>query len=557
MTASEQPSRPLEDLPTAIAIPRSPISLVWLVPVVALLIGGWLAYRAYAERGPTIRIEFKTAAGLEAGKTKVKFKDVEVGKVTAIDVHEDLRKILVTAELVAGAERYLTRNTRFWVARPRVTIGQVSGLDTLFSGAYIAIDPVTEGDPATEFVGLEAPPLFTTSEPGKRFILRSETLGSLYIGSPVYYRNIEVGQVVNYKLDRDGKAVGIELFIAAPNDRLVLTNTRFWNASGIDFELNADGLSLDTQSLFSILAGGIAFDTPPALGEQGIPAPRDHYFPLHASRAEAHEKIYMDKHHFLLFFDGSVRGLNVGAPVLLRGIELGQVLDVQLELDVDTFEFHIPVLTEIEPQRIRLIGGDYKRLKQTNPVERFVQEGLRAQLKSGSLITGQLYVELDFFDTEPTAQVESRNGYRVIPTVKSAPLDEITNKAMTLMDTLNALPLREIGNDLRDTVAGTKAIATSQALIRSVAKLESTLEQMNTTAQSLNRKVIPQLSAALEQTRVTLAAANNLVATDSTLYLELKRLLKELTAAARSIRGIADYLERHPEALLKGKRGSR
>jgi len=557
MTASEQPSGPPEDLPTAIAIPRSPISLVWLVPVVALLIGGWLAYRAYAERGPTIRIEFKTAAGLEAGKTKVKFKDVEVGKVTAIDVHDDLRKILVTAELVAGAERYLTRNTRFWVARPRVTVGRVSGLDTLLSGAYIAIDPVTEGDPETEFVGLEAPPLFTTSEPGKRFILRSETLGSLYIGSPVYYRNIEVGQVVNYELDRDGKAVGIELFIAAPNDRLVLTNTRFWNASGIDFELNADGLSLDTQSLFSILAGGIAFDTPPALGEQGIPAPRDHYFPLHASRAEAHEKIYMDKQNFLLFFDGSVRGLNVGAPVLLRGIELGQVLDVQLELDVDTFEFHIPVLIEIEPQRIRLIGGDYKRLKQTNPVERFVQEGLRAQLKSGSLITGQLYVELDFFDTEPTAQVENRNGYRVIPTAKSAPLDEITNKATTLMDTLNALPLREIGNDLRDTVAGTKAIATSQVLIRSVAKLESTLEQMNTTAQSLNRKVIPQLSEALEQTRVTLAAANNLVATDSTLYLELKRLLKELTAAARSIRGIADYLERHPEALLKGKRGSR
>ena len=162
---------------------------------------------------------------------------------------------------------------------------------------------------------------------------------------------------MNYELDRDGKAVGIELFIAAPNDRLVLTNTHFWNASGIDFELNADGLSLDTQSLFSILAGDIAFDTPPALGEQGIPAPGDHYFSLHASRAEVHEKIYMDKQHFLLFFDGSVRGLNVGAPVLLRGIEMGQVLDVQLELDVDTFEFHIPVLIEIEPQRIRLIGG--------------------------------------------------------------------------------------------------------------------------------------------------------------------------------------------------------
>ncbi len=552
---AEPPSRPPEELPEAVVVPRSRVSLVWFVPVVALLIGGWLAYKAYTERGPGIRIEFKTAAGLEANKTKVKFKEVELGKVTSIEVHKDLRKVIVTAELVAGAERYLTQKTRFWVARPRVTVSQVSGLDTLLSGAYIAIDPVIGGKLAREFVGLEVPPLFTTSEPGRKFILRSPTLGSLNIGSPVYYRYIQVGQVVGFELDPDGEAVSIELFVAAPNDRLVLTNTRFWNASGVDFKLNADGLTVDTQSILSVVVGGVAFDTPPTLEDKGMPADENHYFPLYANREEALERVYLDKKRFLIFFDGSVRGLSVGAPVLLRGIKVGRVLDVQLEFDVDAFEFRIPVLVEIEPQRVRFVGGDYAEVEKTAPLARFVKEGLRARLKSGSLVTGQLYVDLDFFDDEPAGEIRTRDGYPVIPSVTSAPLEEIIDKAMALMDTLNGLPLQEIGNDLRDTVKGAKAIATSKALGRSIAELESTLRGVSETTQNLNRDVVPRLSAALEQTRVTLESTDDLVATDSVLYLEIGRALKELAAAARSIRRMADYLERHPDALLKGKGG--
>jgi len=292
----------------------------------ALPIGGWLAYKAYTERGPSIRIEFKTAAGLEAGKTKVKFKEVEVGKVTAIDLDKELRKVVVTAELVAGAERYLTRETRFWVARPRVTVSRVSGLDTLLSGAYIAVDPVTGGEPVQEFVGLEVLPLFTASEPGKKFILRSRTLGSL-----------------EYRL-----------------------------------------LCL---------------------------------LPAHRGRRDG-------------------RRLSVGAPVLFKGIKLGQVLDVQLEFDVEKFKSQIPVLIELEPQRVRLVGGDYDTLEKIAPMQRFVEEGLRAQLKSGSLITGQLYVELDFFDDAPAAEVRRQNGYPVIPSIASAQLEELTNQAARFMNTL-------------------------------------------------------------------------------------------------------------------------
>jgi len=560
MTDGERAGTPPEELPPeelleAVVARSSRISLVWLVPVVALLIGGWLAYKAYSESGPTIRIQFKTAAGLEAKKTKVKFKDVDVGQVKSIAVRQDMKAVVVTAELVAGAESYLTDKTRFWVARARITPSQVSGLDTLLSGSYIAIDPVTEGKPARDFIGLEVPPLFTTSEPGKKFVLRSRTLGSLNIGSPVYYRQIQVGQVVGYDLDKKGDDVSIELFIAAPNDRLVSTDTRFWNASGVDFKVTTDGLSLDTQSLLSVLIGGVAFDTPPTIGEKGTPAPENYQFPLYGSRVEAHEKVYLDKKRFLLFFDGSVRGLDVGAPVLLRGIELGQVLDVQLELDVKAFKFQVPVLVEIEPQRIRLIGGDWALLEKTTPMDRFVDAGLRAQLKSGSLITGQLYVDLDFYPDEPPAEMRVQNGYPVIPTVTSAPLEAISNKVNQLMDTLNGLPLREIGSDLRDTVEGAKQIFTSKELTGSVKELELALAQVHETAEDLDKQVVGNLSRTLDQARAAFRSASNLVSEDSPLYQELSRTLRELSAAARSARVMADYLERHPEALIRGKGG--
>ena len=553
MIEREQGGTPPEELPEAVVAPRSRVSLVWIVPLVALLVGGWLAYKAYSERGPRIHIEFKTATGLQAGKTKVKFRDVDVGQVTSIDVSQDLKTVIVTAELVAGAKRYLTSNTRFWVARPRITASRVSGLDTLLSGAYIAIDPVTGGAAARYFVGLEVPPLFTTSEPGTKFILRSTTLGSLNVGSPVYYRHIQVGQVVGYELDKDGEAVSIEVFVGEPNDRLVFTNTRFWNASGVDFKLSAEGLSVDTESLISVLVGGVAFDTPLTLDKRGNRATKDHYFLLYANREKAHEKVYLEKKRFLLFFDGSVRGLAVGAPVLLKGIKLGQVLDVQLQLVVEELEFRIPVLIEIEPDRVRFVGGDHEELEKTSPIERLVQEGLRAQLQSASLITGQLYVDLDFHDNVQPAEVRMQDGYLVIPTVPAAPLEEITNKANEFMDTLNGLPLQKIGADLRDTLEGTKAIATSKALRRSIVELESALGQVRDTAQDLNKDVVPQLSATLGQARATLASADNLIGKDSAFYLEVMRMVRELSTAARSIRVLSDYLERHPEALIKGK----
>ena len=258
---------------------KNRISIVWLVPLLALAVGGWLVYKAISEKGPTITISFKSAAGLEAGKTKIKYKDVELGQVVSIELDDGLSQVIVKAELVKQAEKFISQNTRFWVVRARVAAGGVSGLGTLFSGAYIELDPGKPGTPAIHFEGLEVPPVVTTDLPGSHFVLRASSLGSLNIGDPVFFRRIEVGQMVSYKLEENGQAVSIKVFVHDPHHQLVRKNTRFWNAGGIDVTLSAEGIKVDTQSLVSIMLGGIAFEVPRYL-EPGEPAVENARFVL-------------------------------------------------------------------------------------------------------------------------------------------------------------------------------------------------------------------------------------------------------------------------------------
>ncbi len=304
----------LEDLPPAQVQTKKQISIVWLIPIVAVLIGGWLAYKGLSEKGPMVAITFESGEGLEAGKTLVKYKDVKIGQVETIRFNADLTRVIVKAELVKEAGPFLTENTRFWVVRPRVTASGVSGLGTLFSGAYIEMDPGKEGQPSRRFKGLEIPPIVTTGVPGREFLLRANSLGSLDNGSPVYYRQIQVGQVIGYDLAEDGRSLTIKVFINAPHDKLVRTNTRFWNASGFDLKFDAGGFKLNTQSIVSIMMGGIAFDTPTSL-EAGGPPKDSQIFRLYETRDSIFERTYTEKQHNNLHFDWSIRGMTIGAPV--------------------------------------------------------------------------------------------------------------------------------------------------------------------------------------------------------------------------------------------------
>ncbi len=539
----------LESLPQAVVQRKKQISIVWVVPLVAILIGGWLAYKGLSEKGPVVTISFESAEGLEAGKTKLKYKDVEIGQVKTIRFNADLSRVLATAELVKEAEPFLTENTRFWVVRPRVTASGVSGLGTLFSGAYIGMDPGKEGKPSRSFEGLEIPPVVTRDMPGRNFILRATTLGSLDIGAPVYYRQIQVGQVTGYELDKTAQSMIIKVFINAPHDELVRKNTRFWNASGFDVKLDAGGLKINTESLVSIMMGGIAFETPTSL-EAGGPAEEGYEFRLYETRDSIFERTYTEKKYWILNFNESIRGLSVGASVEFRGIKIGQVVDIKAEYDLETTSPQITVLIETEPERWGKNVADIANPEQL--IQQLVGKGLRAQLKTGSLLTGQLYVDIDFHPDAPEAEVKFTQDFPEIPTIP-APLQVITARVNDLLSKLETLPIEQIGKDLGDTVQNIKRLSESKQLLEAVQALNETLQHTRQLVQNLDSNVAPAMGSTLDQAQKTLMSVEGTLGKDAPLQHEMRRALKELAEAARGIRILTDYLERHPDALIYGK----
>jgi paraquat-inducible protein B len=413
----------------AIVTTRRRPSIVWLIPIVAAVVGAFVAWRTFSERGPQIEIAFESAEGLEAGKTPIKYKDVEVGVVEEIHLRDDLSGVHCTARMVKSFAPYLNEGTRFWVVRARVAGGQVTGLGTIFSGSYIGVDPVRDGKAMRDFVGLETQPVVTTDQPGKYFTLRSHKAGSVDVGTPVYFKKIRVGEVVASELALSGEYVSIRVFIHAPHDARVNSGTKFWNASGVNLAVSASGVEVNVESLASLLIGGIAFDTPEE--SEGPPAPDGTRFTLFESLAATRREVYTQKAHYLAYFDQSVRGLQPGAPVEFRGIQIGEVRDVKLEYHPDTQEFLIPVMIEIEPERIANLGMVDPATRRQG-LDLLVKRGLRAQLQSGNLLTGQLIVQLDFHPGTKPAEIAWDGTYPVIPTVP-APLEEITGGVQRLV----------------------------------------------------------------------------------------------------------------------------
>jgi paraquat-inducible protein B len=527
----------LKDAPEAIVKQKKQFSTVWVVPLVALLIGGWLAFKAISEKGPTVTITFKTAEDLEAGKTKIKYKDVEVGQVESIDLSEDGSHVIVTAELRKSAEPHLTEHTRFWVERARIGAGGAAGLGTLFAGAYIGVDiGKPGGKPARSFTGLEIPPVVTTGLPGHHFKLTAERLGSLQVGSPIYYRQFKVGQVVAYEMVEDGGAVDFRIFVHAPYHEFVRQNSRFWNASGLDVTVDASGISVNSESFLTMMIGGVAFDTPADV-EPGAAAEEGFTFKLYESREKIFEKAYVQKRKWLLYFDGSIRGLSIGAPVEMQGIKIGEVTEITLEFDQEKLAFRIPVVVETEPGRIQYVGK--QKVDRIRGMDILVEKGLRAQLQSGSLLTGQLLIGLDIHEDAPPAKINWEGLYPELPTVPTA-MEEIKGGVTRIVEKLDTIPLEQIGKDLQKTMAN---------LSETTASLEKLM-------QKLDANVAPAATDTLKQAQTTLIKVDRLLNADSPTGHELKRALAELADAARNISILMDYLERHPDSVIFGKEQS-
>jgi paraquat-inducible protein B len=536
----------LEDIPTAVAVKkrRSSPQLVWVIPIVAALIGGWLVVKTILEKGPTITITFKTAEGLEAGKTKVKYKNVDVGEVKAIKLNKDRQGVVVIVELVKESEPYLVGDTRFWVVRPRIAGGQVSGLGTLFSGSYIGVDLGKSGNKLQDFVGLETPPIVTGDVPGRQFVLHADTLGSLQIGSPVYFRQEAVGSVTAHEVNKDGQGVTFMIFINAPYDQYVNADTRFWNASGIEVTLDATGVKVDTQSIVSILIGGIAYETLAGSVRQP-PAEENHEFPLANDRAAAMKQDTVAV-PFQFHFSQSIHGLSIGAPVEFRGIVVGEVKSIGIELTEAHNDFRFPVGVVLYPGRLlamlKSATSEFRLDEEGRRIrwDAMVTKGLRGQLRTGNLLTGQLYVALDMFHDVPEAKMDWTATPPTIPTVAGG-LEEFQSTLTSIAKKIDRMPLEQIGGDLRQTL---------QSFNRTLVSTEQAVKR-------LDKDLAPTAKSTLDDARRMLTTAERTLATDAPLQQDLRTSLRELARAAQSLRELTDLLERQPESLIQGKKESK
>ncbi len=524
-------------------------SLIWLIPIVVAVVGITLVVRFLSERGPTITISFNTAEGIVAGKTRIKYKEVEIGAVQNVRLAEDRSSIIATVQLLKEAKGFTAKDTRFWVVRPRAEATGISGLGTLFSGAYIGADPGISGEIASRFEGLETPPIVTRDESGKQYVLQADDLGSLDIGSPVYYRRIKVGQVAAYSLDEDGKGVTLRIFVNSPYEKYVGANTRFWHASGFDVQVNAGGVRLRTQSLATVILGGIAFQSPD--GKQGPEAPENTAFGLAADQGTALAADDGPPEVILMHFNQSLRGLAPGAPVDFRGVALGQVKSIGVDFDRKEGEFRMPVQVEVYPQRLQRGAEDSESPESRRQrMKQLIERGLRAQLRLGNLLTGQLYVALDFFPNAPSQEPKPAGSQLEVPTVPNS-LDELQSQIGEIAVKLNKVPYEQIGKDLQ----------------QSLSSLDRTLVSAEQLVKGLRNDVSPEITAAMKDVRQTLAAAGKTldatgktmksaeraIADDAPLQQDLRQALREISRAAGSLRVLTDYLEQHPESLLRGK----
>ncbi len=506
--------------------------LIWLIPLIALLIALSLAVKVLLSHGPTIDVSFRTAEGLVAGKTTVRYKQVDIGVVRQIDLSDDRSHVIARIDLRKGASNFAAKDSRFWVVRPRIGTSGVSGIDTLLSGSYIEVDGGKSAEDKFEFTGLEVPPVISSDVPGKVFFLNADDLGSLDIGSPIYYRRINVGQITAYKLSDDGKNVELQTFIRAPYDKFVTTDARFWQASGIDVTLNASGFNLDTQSLASIVAGGIAFGIPES--SRATTAANHSRFNLWDSKGDALKEPDGQPRGVIMYFDHSLRGLTVGAPIDFMGIEIGNVKSVNAEFYDHYKQIRMRVEAVIYPSRVE----NGQALNPNSEIFKdFIEHGWRAQMRTGNLLTGQNYIALDKFPKAKPATLQILGDNRVVIPTTPTELSGLQAQVSQIADKLTKFPLVEIGQDVRKTLNN----------------MNTAIESTDKLVKQLDGKVAPGLQATLDDVRKTVRSSESILSSDAPLQQDVRKALQQMTRAAASLQLMSDYIEQHPESIIRGK----
>jgi len=553
-------------IPETSAVRRSRrVPVIWTIPIIAIAIGAWLAWDTLSKEGPKIVVSFEDAEGLTAGQSQLKFKDITLGTVKSLEFTKDRRKVLVSISTTAQAEPFLTEGTQFWVVKPRLFAGNISGFNTLLSGAYVGLLP---GDAAAKaertFVGREEPPLLDSGVPGKTFLLKTEQLGSVNLGSPVFYRGLSVGQVLGWDIGDMAESVTIHAFVRSPFDSYVHDQTRFWNASGVSVKLGGAGVDMQVESLRALLLGGVAFETP-ASGPSSEVSGENHEFPLFANQDAAKAASYSRKIPLLVYFSSSVRGLAPGSDVVMHGLTVGRVTDVRLSYDPAKDTVVAPVRLEIEPERVVGIGRQV-----TKNVDAMVQtlaaKGLRATLQSGNLLTGEMLVSLDVVPDAPAATVTMEDGAFVFPTSDSGGLAGLQASAGDLLRNVNAIPFASIGQSLNAMTKNMSELTNGPQLQQALTALAATMMEAQSAMKTLDTdmgpfmKQLPEIAASLQttlkQSNLLMRSVDTGYGSDTQFHRDLDRLMAQLNDAVRSFKGLADLLTRHPEALVRGRTDS-
>ena len=548
-------------LPSVAVRKRRWPSPIWLLPLIALLIGLWLLYQNWYKTGPTIVVQFTNAEGIEPGKTEVRYKAVAVGKLKSLRVSDDLK--YVDAEIILSRDmgKHLGSDARFWIVSPRITRSGISGLSTFFSGTYIGMSPGTNSDDQTYYMGEDRPPEIAPTEAGRRFYLLADSLGSIDIGAPIFYKQLQVGEVIDFKLLDKNAGVQLEVFIRDPYYELVRNNSRFWNASGAEFKFGANGATFRMESLTSLISGGIAFETPKAFDESPA-SPAQQTFVLYKNYDNTQEKQYAQRLYYVMHFQGNVRGLAVGNPVEFQGVPVGQVENIDIRLDKTSQQLKVPVLVSIQPQQF-----DESLTPNTADMamRQLVDRGLRAKLDTSSLLTGQKVITLTMEKSPKSADIVKIGGYSEFPTI-SAALDDLPAMAADVM------------SSLQETLDGVKRIVNSGKLDKTIDSANSMLKEVEKAVKEA-QKVIKQVdqqtlpgvtknlervtgnvdqvsqefNRSLQQLQGSLEQIDRLTARNSPTQYQLDEMMEEVTNAARSVRTLSETLERKPNSLLRGK----
>lgn len=569
------PPRPFE--PRLTEPRRGPrLSALWLAPLIALAIAGTAFWRYYAALGPEIAIALDSAAGVEAGRTPIRYRDVEVGRVEALRLTEDMQGVVAVARMDAAVAALLTEGTEFWPVRARISAAEISGVETLLSGAYfgVAWGP-RDAAPARRFTARDAPPLTPAGTPGRRVALRGASGGDLQPGAPVTLHGYEVGRIESRRIGEEGRSFEFDLFIDAPFDRLIGPETRFWNASGVDVELGAEGLRLSVASLSTVLRGGVAIDNIP-----GAAALHDGGYVLYPTEAAARDSVFdsapEQQFRLTMRIGQSVRGLSVGAPVQFRGVDVGEVEALAIDSARSLADVAVVATLRLQPRRIGIDTDDPEaRLR---VFARAVDQGLRARLATGNLLTGALFVELaELTDAEPARLVLDAGPHPRIPTAPSA-FDALRGDLQATLARIRSLPIETLVGAAVETLANLADITGDPALQAAPGELNAALSSVAATLGALEnadaagaltralgsaeaaagavQTAAAQLPAVVSRLNAAAAAAEAALSAYSPagpVNAEAVAALREVRTAARAATSLMQTLERQPNSLILGR----